>query len=109
MQISNETAAGGTIVRFVGSLDTGTAAQAQSHMTGLIGSVEGVVIADLGGVDYISSAGLRVLLATGKKLRRSGSELRICALNEMAEEVFEISGFSTLFKIFDTAEAALAA
>ncbi len=95
------------VVRIDGSLDTNTSAQAQTHFDGVLSGSPTCIVVDFGGLDYISSSGLRVLLATGKKLRRTGGELRVCAMNEMAQEVFEISGFSTLFKTFDTVEDAL--
>jgi anti-anti-sigma factor len=108
MEISNQEKGGATVVALVGNFDTNTAALAQAHFDELIAKSPARVIADFSRVDYISSAGLRVLLATGKKLRRSGGELRICSLNEMAAEVFEISGFATLFQIFADADAAIA-
>jgi anti-sigma B factor antagonist len=55
----------------------------------------------------VSSAGLRILLATAKKVKPDG-ELKICGLNPSVLEVFEMSGFSTIFKIFDNEDAALA-
>ncbi len=56
---------------------------------------------------YISSAGLRVLLAAAKQLKTADGELRICDLNEVVKEVFDISGFSTIFKIFENETEAL--
>jgi anti-anti-sigma regulatory factor len=47
-------------------------------------------------LDFISSAGLRVLLATAQELKLDGGELRVCSLNESIKEVFDISGFSAL-------------
>ena len=55
----------------------------------------------------MSSAGLRILLATAKKLRPSG-ELKLFGLNPSVLEVFEMSGFSTIFAISDDEAAALA-
>jgi anti-sigma B factor antagonist len=51
-------------------------------------------------VDFVSSAGLRILLATGKRLSGTGGSLRVCGLNETVNEVFEISGFSTILNVF---------
>jgi anti-anti-sigma factor len=95
------------VVRIDGSLDTNTSAKAQAHFDGVLEARPTRIIVDFGGLDYISSSGLRVLLATGKKLRRTGGELGVCAMNDMATEVFEISGFSTLFQTYDTVEEAL--
>jgi len=58
-------------------------------------------------LDYISSAGLRVLLVTAKRLGGSGGSLHICGLNETVDEVFEISGFSVILNVFGTADEAM--
>jgi anti-anti-sigma factor len=50
-------------------------------------------------LDYISSAALRVLLAVAKRLVPNEGELRICNPNDVGNEVFEISGFSTILKV----------
>jgi anti-anti-sigma factor len=65
------------------------------------------LLVDFKALDYISSAGLRVLLATAKRLSSEGGSLRICHLNDTVREVFEISGFSTIFSVFDTEAEAL--
>jgi anti-anti-sigma factor len=95
------------VIRLDGSLDTNTSAHAQAHFDAVLSSGPSRIVVDFGGLDYISSAGLRVLLVTSKRLRKTGGDLRVCAMNDMAEEVFEISGFSTLFQTFDTVEEAL--
>ena len=59
-------------------------------------------------LEYISSAGLRVLLATAKKLKASGGDLKICSLNDTVQEVFDISGFSSILTVSKDQEEALA-
>jgi anti-sigma B factor antagonist len=98
---------GVTIVRFEGNLDTNTAPEAQERLDGLADQGVGKVLVDFENLDYISSAGLRVLLATAKKLRSGGGNLRLCSLNETVAEVFEISGFSTIFAVFGSEAEAL--
>jgi anti-anti-sigma factor len=107
MEITSSTVDGCKVVRLSGNLDTNTSPQAQAFFEDLVEAESTCVVADFSAVDYISSAGLRVLLVAAKKLRRVGGELRICSLNEMATEVFEISGFATLFKIFPDADSAV--
>ena len=51
---------------------------------------------------FIASTGLRIILALGKKMKASGSELVVCSMNKTTKSVFEMSGFTKLFKIFDT-------
>lgn len=87
-------------------LDTGTAPMAGQAFTSLVERGVRRIVVDFTDVAYVSSAGLRILLATAKQLRAVGGELRVCALNEAVQEVFEISGFNTLLPVFrSTADA----
>lgn len=67
------------------------------------------ILCDFSQAEYISSAGLRVLLATAKSLQRSGGQIALCSLKPYVKEVFETAGFTQLFKIYDSEEAALEA
>ena len=96
-----------TVVSFEGYLDTNTAPDAQTRLDGLIDGGETNILIDFSDLEYISSAGLRVLLITGKRLGSSGGNLRLCNLNETVREVFEMSGFSTIFSVFDHRAEAL--
>ena len=96
-----------TLVAMEGNLDTNTSVDAQSHINGLIDEGATKLLTDFTKVDFVSSAGLRVLLATAKKLGGIGGSLRICGLNEAVNEVFEISGFSTILEVFPTRDNAL--
>ena len=107
MNISVDETQGVTVVRFEGNLDTNTAPQAQETLDDLAGQGVGRILVDFAALDYISSAGLRVLLATAKRLRGRGGNLRLCNLNETVAEVFEISGFSTIFAVFGSESEAL--
>ena len=66
------------------------------------------LVVDLGEMDYISSAGLRSILAAGKTLKGQGGALVLCNLKGMVKEIFEISGFVSIFPVYPTAEDALA-
>ncbi|MCD2512854.1 STAS domain-containing protein [Comamonas endophytica] len=63
---------------------------------------------DFSGLDYISSAGLRVVLLAGKKLRASKGRMVLAAMQPMVHEVFDMSGFLTLFAVADTLDEGLA-
>jgi anti-anti-sigma factor len=65
------------------------------------------LIADFAKVDFISSAGLRVLLATVKEARRIGGDLRLAAVQENVSRVLKISGFISILKIFPNLEFAI--
>ena len=94
-----------TIIAFAGSLDSATAPLAQQALDGILASGGRKIVVDFTGLDYISSAGLRVLLGTAKRL--GAGALRLFGLNETVGEVFQISGFSTILAVFGTEAAAL--
>ena len=57
------------------------------------------VVVDFASLDYISSAGLRVLLKAAKELKRSDGKIVLCSMKDYIKEVFEIAGFVSLFPI----------
>ena len=95
------------IVAFEGNLDTNTSPEAESKINELIDAGKQKLLVNFEQLNFISSAGLRVLLATVKKLNASGGELRICSLNATVQEVFDISGFVTILSVKSTEEEAL--
>jgi len=64
-------------------------------------------VVSLDKLEYISSSGLRVLLATLKKVRKQQGDIRLACLKSNIKEVFDISGFTQLFNISDTEETAV--
>ncbi len=107
MQISVKTTNEVKVLAFEGKLDTETSPDAQQQLIRLIEEGENRFLVNFEKLDYISSAGLRVLLAAAKQLKGTDGELRICSLNEVVREVFEISGFTTIFKVFGSESEAL--
>jgi anti-anti-sigma factor len=99
MDITTRTQNGITVVVFAGSLDSNTSPQAQQTIDGLLASGARKMVVDCTALDYISSAGLRVLLGAAKRLSGGGA-LRLFGLNETVREVFDISGFSTILAVF---------
>ena len=66
------------------------------------------LIADLDGLQYVSSMGLRSFLAVAQKLQSSSGSLILCRLNGLPRQVFELTRLIGLFPIFDSAQEALA-
>ncbi|MCY4540793.1 MAG: STAS domain-containing protein [Rhodobacteraceae bacterium] len=64
------------------------------------------VLIDMGGLEYVSSAGLRAILLIAKTLRSQQSELALCKLSPRIREVFKISGFDRIVPIHETRESA---
>ncbi|MBP9943711.1 MAG: STAS domain-containing protein [Desulfomicrobium sp.] len=65
------------------------------------------VVADLAGLEYISSAGLRSILGAAKKLKSAGGSLSFCGVCGMVDEVFRVSGFLKLFTVHASSAQAL--
>ena len=79
------------IIEVIGRLDTTTAPELENEFKNSLDGVEKLRL-DFGGLEYISSAGLRVVLAAQKKMNQQGSMV-ICNANEAIIEIFEITGF----------------
>ena len=95
------------VLRIEGKLDTKTSPDAQAMLTDLIESGATKIVVNFEKLAYISSAGLRVLLAAAKQLKGNSGELRVCGLNDVVQEVFEISGFNTILAVTGTEPEAL--
>ncbi len=97
------------IVMLNGKLDTNTTPAAEREINALLDAGVNKLLINFEQLSFISSSGLRLLLATAKTLKASGGDFKVCSLNEMATEVFEVSGFTAIIKIFASEQEALAA
>ena len=86
-----------TIIEIVGRLDTTTAPALEKTINEDVADAKNLVL-DLKGLEYISSAGLRVLLAAQKKMQQIGS-MKVINVCESVMEVFEITGFADILTI----------
>ncbi len=96
------------VVEVEGRIDGATAGDLESSMMAEVAETDKVVICDLGGVSYVSSAGLRAILVVAKQLSKQSVEFAICGLSGPVAEVFHISGFDRIFKVYEKREEALA-
>ncbi len=94
MKIEKALENGKLTVRPAGRIDTVTAPEFAAAVT-----LDGVkeVVFDLADVDYISSAGLRVFLATHQKMTASGGRMTLTNVRPIVKEIFDIVGFSDVF------------
>ena len=81
----------------VGRIDTTTAPQLETELKREIGGVTELLL-DFSGVEYISSAGLRVLLSAQKVMNRQG-KMVLSHVDEAVMEIFEVTGFSDILTI----------
>ncbi|MBQ1632507.1 MAG: STAS domain-containing protein [Clostridia bacterium] len=84
-------------VALTGRLDTNTAPELEKTLNTSLDGVETLFI-DMEQLDYISSAGLRVLLAAQKTMNKQG-EMKVMHVNETILEIFEVTGFSDILTI----------
>jgi stage II sporulation protein AA (anti-sigma F factor antagonist) len=96
-----------TVATITGRLDAVTAPEYEKAINELIANEEIAIVVDFEGLDYISSAGLRALLATAKKLKAKGGQIRFANVKGTVKEVFHISGFGTIFQMDDSVVASL--
>jgi anti-anti-sigma factor len=95
------------IVSVKGKIDTITAPEFEKALLKLIAQGETFFLLNFSGLEYISSAGLRSILAAAKQLKPKGGNILFSGLRGPVKDVFNISGFGTIFKIFETQEDAL--
>ena len=86
---------GSGIVVVAGRLDASQAAAAQTFLDAL----QGTVTLDCSGLEYISSAGLGVLLKTQKRLLAAAGKLKLTGVNRHLQDIFRYSGFDQIFEI----------
>ena len=95
------------IVVIEGKLNTGASPETEEYINDLIDDGATKILLNLEDLDFISSTGLRVILATGKKLSEVGGKLVLCNPNHTVSDVFRMSGFNQMFSVLDTEEDAL--
>ncbi len=97
------------ILGLTGRLDASNAGALEQKMLSLIDGGTQRFVVDARDLDYISSAGLRVLLVAAKRLKAVKGTVALAALKDHIKEVFDVAGFSSVFPIHPHRDAALAA
>ncbi|CAN7731840.1 STAS domain-containing protein [Paenibacillus sp. LjRoot153] len=90
-----------------GRLDGNTSASLESAFAKLVEQGKGKFVFNLQGLDYVSSAGLRSLLSAAKMVKVIQGKLALARMNEHVKEVFDMSGFSSIFKLYETEDEAV--
>ena len=107
MNIPHEIGDKALILKPGGRIDGQNALDFQSSIDAVIGDSNLAVILELSELNYISSAGLRVILLLAKTLRSRNVQFSMCAISDSVKEVFEISGFGKIIATHATREEAL--
>ena len=97
------------ILALDGRLDSTTSPEFEKKIVGAIRDNQKHIVIDMGGVEYISSAGLRAVLIGAKQMSADFGKLALCGLNEKIAEVFHMSGFDKILTILPSRDEAVAA
>ena len=95
------------IIGIQGRLDTTNYAVLEKKLMELVESHHDRILVECSKMDYISSSGLRILLMALKKITAMKGKFALCGLQENIHEIFEISGFTSIFEIHASREDAL--
>lgn len=97
MEINKKREGGTLTVEISGRVDTVTAPEFESSVMGDLDGVTDLIV-DLSGLEYMSSAGLRVMLALYKVMTVQGT-MKVINVNDTISEIFEVTGFSDILNI----------
>jgi anti-anti-sigma factor len=98
-----------TALSVKGRIDSTTAAQFGQKLDSVVADPSGRLVVDFRDLEYISSAGFRVLLVAAKRADEAGSRLVLCGLSSKVRQLFDVGGFLDLFSITATRDEAIAA
>lgn len=111
MDLGGERFADVVVLHLAGSIDHAAAGELRdalaAHLTRCANGADGVVL-DLAGLEYISSAALRVLMQAAKQVKAQRGRLVVAAMSPVVAEIFEISRFNLVFEIFPSVREAIA-
>jgi anti-sigma B factor antagonist len=95
------------IFKLNGNLNSNTSPELEDKIFEAIKNESKNMILDFEDLDYISSAGLRVIMKAAKNLKQSEGMIVLCSMQDYVKEVFEIAGFDAYLPIFSTMDDAL--
>ena len=107
MEINHKEENGIVFLAFKGRLDGSSAAEAEETINTIFKGENNRLLLDFEFLEYLSSAGLRVVLGAAKEIKRRDGKFVLCSLNSYVKEVFEVSGFGAIIPIADSVEAGI--
>ena len=107
MNISKTQQGSVTIVNVAGSLDALTAPKLTEFLASEIGAGNVKLVADLSGLEYSSSAGLRVILNATKESRQKSGDMRLSSVQPNVQKILEMSGFTSILKFYPNVDEAV--
>ena len=107
MNITTDKQGDVTILTLVGHLDATTAELVTNRISSELAPEQTKMVIDLSGVDFMSSAGLRTILAAAQDTRNTGGDLRLAGAKKNVKRVLDFSGLTKIIKYYDTVAAAV--
>lgn len=107
MNIIEETKNDIVILKIEGRLDATTSSQIESKVAAITETGKNKLIFNLQNMDYLSSAGMRVLLAVTKKLKSLNGKFIVCCVNDDVLEIIKMAGFNQILHIVSSEDKAL--
>ena len=107
MEITQKEENGIVSLAFKGRLDGTNALEAEDTINSILKSENNRLLFDFEFLEYLSSAGLRVVLGAAKEMKRRDGKFVLCALNSYVKEVFEVSGFGAIIPIAESVESGI--
>lgn len=107
MQVTIDKREGFVVLKLRGRSNAATSNLLEEKFLALVGRGEKYFLVEFSNLEYISGAGLRMLLLVAKKLKRANGKIVLFALKDQVKEVFDIAGFSTIFFICRSLEEAI--
>jgi anti-anti-sigma factor len=92
------------VVRVQGRLDAASSPQLEKRLNAIVESGHFKMILNLSGVDYLSSAGMRLMLSVSKKLKHLEGKVVACSLNDEVMDVIKMAGFHQVLEIYPSEE-----
>lgn len=109
MELIDSTDGAVAIISVKGRFDSVTAPTLDASLSGKLAAPGRRLLVDLTQLEYISSAGFRILLLAAKRADQNGGEIALCGVAGKVRQLFDLGGFLDLFRICNTREEALAA
>ena len=105
--VKQDRKSGVLVLRISGRLDALSSEETERLVAKLIANGENQLLFDFTGVDYLSSAGMRMLLSAYKKLKAASGKMAVCSVGDGVMDILKMSGFDEILNVYSKEEDAL--
>jgi len=109
MELKEEQVQGVTVLQVTGRLDSTTSPALGERLSSILDTSKARLLVDFSQLEYISSAGFRVLLQAAKRAEQNTTKLVLCGVSGKVKQLFDLGGFLDLFSIAGTREEGITA